>query len=77
MEKVTIDRIPIEDYGRPTSRSNYFDNIIFMQLGAMQGWQCPICKRVLAPFVQECPCKGQGMATMTVATTELKGVDNI
>jgi len=77
MEKVTIDGIPIEDYGKPTSRSNYFDNINFMQLGAMQGWQCPICKRVLAPFVQECPCKGQGMATMTVTTTELKGADNI
>ena len=75
MEKVTIDGIPIEDYGKPTSRSNYFDN--FMQVGAMQGWQCPICKRVLAPFVQECPCKGQGMATMTVTTTELKGADNI
>ena len=37
----------------------------FMQVGAMQGWQCPICKRVLAPFVQECPCKGQGMETVT------------
>jgi hypothetical protein len=53
------------------------DNYNFMQTGAMQGWQCPICKRVLAPFVQECPCKGQGMAKMTVATTELKGADNI
>lgn len=80
MEKVKIDGIPIEDYGEPTSRSNYFDNINFMQLGAMQGWQCPICKRVLAPFVQECPCKGQGIATMTVATgtaDDLKGADNI
>ena len=32
MEKVKIDGIPIEDYGKPTSRSNYFDNINFMQL---------------------------------------------
>ena len=82
MEKVKIDGIPIEDYGRPTGKTVYPDsyNIMhtnFMQVGAMQGWQCPICKRVLAPFVQECPCKGQGMATMTVATTELKGADNI
>lgn len=22
--------------------------------GAMQGWQCPICKRVYSPFVQMC-----------------------
>lgn len=22
--------------------------------GAQQGWQCPICKRVYAPFVSEC-----------------------
>lgn len=77
MEKVKIDGIPIEDYGRPNSRIVYSDNYSFMQLGVMQGWQCPICKRVLAPFVQECPCKGQGIATMTVATTELKGADNI
>lgn len=85
MEKVTIDGIPIEDYGRPHSRTVYPDsyNVMqtnFMQLGAMQGWQCPICKRVLAPFVQECPCKGQGIATMTVATgtvDDLKGADNI
>lgn len=41
----------------------------FMQVGAMQGWQCPICKRVLAPFVQECPCKGQGPETWTTTST--------
>lgn len=77
MEKVKIDGIPIKDYGR-FSQTVYSDNFNFMQVGAMQGWQCPICKRVLAPFVQECPCKGQGIATMTVATgTELKGADNI
>lgn len=22
--------------------------------GAMQGWQCPICKRVYSPFTQMC-----------------------
>ena len=32
------------------------------------GWQCPICKRVLAPFVQECPCKGQVSETWTTTT---------
>ncbi len=32
-----------------------------------QGWQCPICKRVLAPFVSMCPCSGLSCkTTMTV-----------
>lgn len=43
-------------------------NMSFYQVGAQQGWQCPVCKRVLAPFVPECPCQGQGMQTTTIAT---------
>lgn len=39
----------------------------YYQVLAQQGWQCPICKRVLAPFVTECPCGGQGMQTWTVS----------
>lgn len=39
----------------------------YYQKLAQQGWQCPICKRVLAPFVTECPCGGQGMQTLTVS----------
>ncbi len=23
---------------------------------APQGWQCPVCKRVNAPFISQCPC---------------------
>lgn len=42
---------------------NYTMN--YMQLGAMQGWQCPICKRILSPWTPECPCQGQGMETIT------------
>lgn len=72
MEKVTIDGIPIEGYGRSTGKTTYSENFNFMQTGAMQGWQCPICKRVLAPFVQECPCKGQGIETITVATNKIE-----
>lgn len=34
-------------------------------VGAMQGWQCPVCGRVLAPFVVECPCKGQLQTAIT------------
>ena len=36
MEKVKIDGIPIEDYGRPTSRSNYFDNINYSSIVGAQ-----------------------------------------
>lgn len=75
MNSVKIDGIPIEDYGRPTGRTVYPQNYNFVQMGAMQGWQCPICKRILAPFVQECPCKGQGISTVTVATSSLGGND--
>lgn len=44
-------------------------NMNFMQLGAQQGWQCPVCKRVLSPWTPECPCRGQGIETITVAST--------
>lgn len=43
-------------------------NYILNNVVAQQGWQCPVCKRILAPFVTECPCKGQGMTTFTSAT---------
>ena len=33
-----------------------------------QGWQCPICKSILAPFVTECPCKGRGLVQETTST---------
>lgn len=23
-----------------------------------KGWQCPVCGRILAPWVSECPCRG-------------------
>lgn len=49
----------------------------FMQLGAMQGWQCPICKRVLSPWTPECPCRGQGMETYTTTTGTGKDTDYI
>lgn len=44
---------------------------------AQQGWQCPICKRVLAPFVIECPCGGQGIKNYwTVDTTMIQQNEN-
>ena len=47
---------------------NYTMN--YMQLGAQQGWQCPVCKRILAPFVPECPCQGSGKQIYTTTGTE-------
>lgn len=46
---------------------NYTMN--FMQVGAQQGWQCPVCKRILSPWTPECPCRGQGMETITMTST--------
>lgn len=50
-------------------------DIDYMQVGAQQGWQCPICKRVLSPWTPECPCGGQGQKTWTTtsgSTTPIK-----
>lgn len=47
--------------------------IDYMEMGAQQGWQCPVCKRILAPFITECPCKGEGRKTFTYATLNEKG----
>lgn len=46
----------------------------FMQVGAMQGWICPVCKRVLSPSMMECPCKGQGMQTFTTTSTSTEEI---
>lgn len=58
-----------------TGKRGSYSNIDYMQTNfAPQGWQCPVCKRVLAPFVQECPCGGQGMQTWTstISTDDIK-----
>lgn len=31
--------------------------------GVQQGWQCPVCKRVYAPFVSECSYCGRETVT--------------
>ena len=35
-----------------------------------QGWQCPICKRVFAPFISECPYCGDNLKCVTTATPD-------
>lgn len=39
-------------------------------LTAMQGWQCPICKRVYSPFTHMCLyCSGKEKTTTTLLYT--------
>lgn len=47
-----------------------------MQMGAMQGWQCPVCKRVLSPWTMECPCKGKPRSDTTDITVEWTDTEN-
>lgn len=36
-------------------RDGYYD-FMLPQDQSRQGWECPRCKRINAPFVAECPC---------------------
>lgn len=48
----------------------------YYQVQAPQGWQCPVCKKVLAPFMIECPCQGQGMKTTTVTNITMPNISS-
>lgn len=37
--------------GKSISYTSHYENYGFAQ----QGWQCPICKKILAPFMTYCP----------------------
>ena len=38
-------------------------------VGVQQGWQCPVCKRVYAPFVSECLyCGGNTVTNVETGT---------
>lgn len=39
------------------------------QMPSMQGWQCPICGRVMSPSTPCCPCNGRGWETITTTGT--------
>lgn len=45
------------------------NNNYYYQTLAQQGWQCPLCKKILAPFVQECTCQMQNAFTTVTTTT--------
>jgi len=34
-----------------------------------QGWQCPVCGRVMAPYYPFCPCGGNGPEIITTTGT--------
>lgn len=47
---------------------NKFMNKLFTN--AMQGWQCPICKRVYSPFTHMCMyCGNKEVETITLPNT--------
>ena len=48
-----------------TSKSYNYSNVV----GGQYGWVCPICKRVLSPWTQECPYEGPSQQTWTTTTT--------
>ena len=45
------------------------------RFGVQQGWQCPICKRVYAPFMSECPYCGRYDSVVTNIGTISQEVD--
>ncbi len=38
--------------------------------GLIQGWQCPVCGRVLSPFTAECPCYREQQTASATTTTD-------
>lgn len=48
--------------------------------GIMQGWQCPVCGRVLSPFNAECPCyreKPSAATTVKIGDSHPQHCDGI
>lgn len=46
----------------------------YMSVGPQQGWQCPCCKTVYAPWVRSCACESEVSFTAT-DTWQKEGVD--
>lgn len=49
----------------------------FMDIGPAQGWQCPSCRAINAPFVTQCPCSGRQAYTITSTGTSTFDFDKL
>lgn len=45
-----------EDVVKTTQTAKPVRNIHINNFTVQQGWQCPVCGSILAPFITECPC---------------------
>lgn len=52
----------------PVVQNMHYNNVV------QQGWQCPVCHRILSPLVKECPCHGE--AKYDVKFTNVSIPDN-
>lgn len=58
-----------EDVVKTTQTAKPVQNIHINNFTVQQGWQCPICGRILAPFVTECPCKGRDLVQENISAS--------
>ena len=47
--------------------ADYFD---YIKVGPSQGWQCPVCGAVNAPWLSQCPCNGKVPTHTTTTGTD-------
>lgn len=59
---------------KPTSSGQYLNYHIY---NPQQGWQCPVCGKILAPWLSECPCQGLGSQTVTATTINYDQIEKI
>lgn len=70
---VTTDKVTVTEFtphiGKTTT--DYKENDMERK-PIQQGWQCPICGRILSPWTWECPCGGNGGRYTTSDRTNFK-----
>lgn len=58
-----------EDVVETTQTFKPVKDIPMNNFAIQQGWQCPVCGSILAPFVTECPCKGRGLVEENISAS--------
>jgi len=43
-----------EQSSQNSSKENTSESVTYVNVGCQQGWQCPVCSSVWAPFVSGC-----------------------